>query len=110
MKEQVEIWKRQSSQAIADCRVFRVREDFCERDSDGAKHSFFVIECPDWVNVIALTKEKKVVLIEQYRQGTEEIILEIPGGMIDESEAPEAAAQRELSEETGYESIEFVFL
>ena len=110
MKKQIDIWKRQSSEHIADCRVFKVREDFCERDSDGAKHSFFVIECPDWVNVIALTKEKKVVLIEQYRQGTEEIILEIPGGMIDESEAPEAAAQRELSEETGYESNEFVFL
>ena len=110
MKQQVEIWKRQSSKHIADCRVFKVREDFCERDSDSAKHNFFVIECPDWVNVIALTKQKEVILIEQYRQGTEEIILEIPGGMIDKDEAPEAAARRELSEETGYESNEFVYL
>jgi len=110
MKEQVEIWKLESSEAIADCRVFRVREDFCERDSDGAKHSFFVIECPDWVNVVALTKEKEIVLIEQYRQGTEEIVLEIPGGMIDAGEEPETAARRELLEETGYDSNEFVYL
>ena len=89
------------SEQVADCRVFKVREDFCERDSDGAQHSFFVIECPDWVNVIALTKQNDVVLIEQYRQGTEEIILEIPGGMIDADEEPEAAARRESLEEAG---------
>lgn len=110
MKERVEIWKRRRSKQIADCRVFRVREDACERESDGAKHNFFVVEAPDWVNVIALTKEKRIVLIEQYRQGTEEITLEIPGGMIDAGEEPEAAARRELAEETGYESKEFVLL
>ena len=51
--------------------------------------NFFVIESPDWVNIIALTPEKEVVLIEQFRYGTEEIILEIPGGMIDGSESAE---------------------
>ena len=110
MKERVEIWKRRTSKEIADCRVFQVREDACERDSDGAAHNFFVIEAPDWVNVIALTKEKRVVLIEQYRQGTEEITLEIPGGMIDAGEEPAAAGRRELAEETGYEAGEFIFL
>ena len=110
MKQQIEIWKRQSSKPIADCRVFSVREDFCARPSDGETHNFFVIEAPDWVNVIALTKEKNVVLIEQYRQGTEEITLEIPGGMVDADEEPEKAARRELAEETGYESSEFIFL
>jgi len=110
MKQQVEIWKRQTSEPVADCRIFKVREDFCQRDSDGAEHSFFVVECPDWVNVIALTKDKEVVLIEQYRQGAEEIILEIPGGMIDTGEDPEAAARRELLEETGYDSNEFICL
>ena len=109
MKEQVEIWKRQSSEPIADCRVFKVREDFCER-ADGAKHTFFVVETPDWVNVIALTGGKEVVLIEQYRHGTEEITLEIPGGIIDAGEAAKDAARRELTEETGYESSEFIFL
>ena len=110
MSDKADSWKRVSSKKIADCRVFKVREDFCERASDGARHSFFVIENPDWVNVIALTKDKKIVLIEQFRYGTEEIILEIPGGMIDEGENPETAARRELLEETGFSSNQFVFL
>jgi len=110
MKQSIEIWKRIKSKKIADCRVFRVREDFCERASDRQKASFFVVENPDWVNVIALTRSRKVVLIEQFRHGSGEIILEIPGGMIDENELPETAARRELLEETGYSSENFILL
>lgn len=110
MSTRPEVWKRKTSKNIADCRVFRVREDLCERESDKLEHSFFVIENPDWVNVIPLDAENRVVLIEQFRHGTEEIILEIPGGMVDAGEAPEAAARRELLEETGYASERFVYL
>ena len=110
MKETPETWTRKESKAVADCRVFKVREDFCERDSDAKKASFFVVENPDWVNIIALTKDSQVVLIEQFRHGSEEIILEIPGGMLDANEDREAAAKRELSEETGYSSDEFIYL
>ncbi len=110
MSEKVETWKRISSKAVADCRVFKVREDLCERESDNAEASFFVIENLDWVNIIALTESDEVVLIEQFRHGIEETILEIPGGMIDEGESPESAAQRELLEETGFSSDNFVLL
>lgn len=110
MNEQPETWKRETSEELADCRVFKIRKDFCRRSSDDLRHSFFVIENPDWVNVIALTKTGEIVFIEQFRHGTEEIILEIPGGMIDENEKPEAAARRELLEETGYSSNEFIYL
>jgi 8-oxo-dGTP pyrophosphatase MutT (NUDIX family) len=94
----------------ADCRVFRVQEYLCERETDGKRGNFFVIESPDWVNIIALTPENEVVLIEQFRYGTEEIILEIPGGMIDGGESAEAAAKRELLEETGYSASGWIFL
>lgn len=110
MIEKAEIWKRRSSNQVADCRVFKVRQDFCERESDNIQHSFFVLENPDWVNVIALTKERKVVLIEQFRHGIEQNILELPGGMIDENEEPEIGARRELLEETGYSAEKFIFL
>lgn len=110
MNEKADRWKTNDTKKIADCRVFKVRENFCERESDGLKSTFFVIENPDWVNVIALTKANEVVFIEQFRHGIEEIILEIPGGMIDKGEEPEKAAKRELLEETGFTSDEWIFL
>lgn len=110
MKTQPDIWKRIESKEIADCRVFRVREDICRRERDSSEHTFFVVENPDWVNIIALTKNEEVVLIEQFRHGAEEIILEIPGGMLDKDETPETAARRELLEETGFEAEEFIYL
>ena len=110
MTETVETWKRKSSKEIADCRVFKVREDTCERQSDAKESTFFVVENPDWVNIIALTKNKEVVLIEQFRHGAEEVILEIPGGMIDNGEEAEKAARRELLEETGFSADKFILL
>jgi ADP-ribose pyrophosphatase len=104
------IWRRQRSEQVADCRVFKVRRDFSADPRDGKEHDFYVIEAPDWINVIPLTKENEVVLIEQYRQGTESISLEIPGGMVDPGEVPRETAARELFEETGYEAAEVVFL
>ncbi len=108
MSEQAEIWEIIESKEIADCRVFKVREDLSQNGDKRAK--FYVIENPDWVNVVAVTKDYDIVLIEQYRHGIGEITLEIPGGMIDGDESPETAARRELLEETGFSSDEFVFL
>jgi len=102
MSKQPDAWTTSSSREIADCRVFKVREDTSRRDSDGAESTFFVIENPDWVNIVAVTKDHEVVLIEQFRHGSGSMILEIPGGMADHGEDPVAAAGRELIEETGY--------
>lgn len=63
-----------------------------------------MLDAPDWVNVIALTPKKEVILVEQYRFGTERPSLEIPGGVCDRGESPLEAARRELEEETGYTS------
>ena len=108
MNHEVEIWETVESKEIADCRVFKVREDTAQNGDKRGK--FYVIENPDWVNIVAVTKDSEVVLIEQFRHGTGEVILEIPGGMIDDDEAAEAAARRELLEETGYTANEFVLL
>ncbi len=104
------LWRRERSEPVADCRVFKVRRDFSAGPRDRRVHDFYVIEAPEWINVIPLTKDNEVVLIEQYRHGTEQISLEIPGGMVDPGEGPRETAARELSEETGYEAAEVIFL
>ncbi len=103
-------WRRERSERVADCRVFRVRRDTSADPRGGGEHDFYVIEAPDWINVIPLTDDGRVVLIEQYRHGTESISLEIPGGMVDPGEEPLDTAARELLEETGYAAREVVFL
>lgn len=95
-------WQRRSSDIIADCRVFRVRRDVSVSPHRGSEHDFFVLESSDWINIIPLTAAGEVVMIEQYRHGSEEVTLEIPGGMVDAGESPQAAAVREMLEETGY--------
>lgn len=110
MLEQPDTWKRLDSKQIADCRVFKVREDNSVRRTDGVEHTFFIIENPDWVNVIAFTKDEKVILIEQFRHGIEEITLELPGGMVDARENADDAAKRELLEETGFAANKMIYL
>jgi ADP-ribose pyrophosphatase len=104
------LWRRERSERVADCRVFKVRRDHSADPRDGRTHDFYVIEAPDWINVIPLTEDGRVVLIEQYRHGAGEVSLEIPGGMVDAGESPAEAAARELLEETGYEAGEVLFL
>lgn len=73
-----------------------------EAQGESNKASFYVLEAPQWVNVIPITENNNVLLVEQYRYGIEQPTLEIPGGMVDPGEAPRGAAKRELLEETGY--------
>lgn len=101
MTDKITTWKRKDSKQIADCRVFKVRENLSQ-STDGKEARFFVIESPEWVNIIPVTADGDIVMIEQYRHGIEEITLEIPGGLVDDGEDAGAAAERELIEETGY--------
>ncbi len=71
----------------------------------GQTHEFVVLDSLDWVNIVAVTPDDQLVMVEQYRHGTDTVELEIPGGLLDSpQETPLAAGLRELREETGYES------
>lgn len=100
----VDHWERLNSTVRGDYRVFRVREDRTISPLSGEEFSFFVVEANDWMNVIPVTEDGRIVCVHQYRHGTEEVSLEIPGGVIDDGESPLEAAHRELLEETGYEA------
>ncbi len=106
-------WQKVASEKIAECKVFSVHRNLSQRWRDEEKklQNFFVFHPSNWVNIIPVTPDNQVVLIEQYRHGIEQVTLEIPGGMVDlEDASSEHAAKRELLEETGYVSNEVIFL
>lgn len=99
-------WKTIGFGNSIDLKIFTARWVKRENPKSGAAVDFIVLDSKDWVNIIPITKDNKIVLIQQYRHGTDEITLEIPGGLIDPSESPLEAAKRECIEETGFFSEE----
>lgn len=95
-------WRRVHNEAGPDYHIFRVRLDTVVSPRTGAEGRYVTLECPDWINVIALTEDDRIVLVRQFRHGIDRVALEIPSGTVDTDEEPLAAAQRELAEETGY--------
>jgi len=91
--------------------LFCIRKNRCRSPRTGQEHAFYVIDFPDWVQIIPITPDNQVVMVRQYRHGGAGIFLELPGGLIDpDDESPEESARRELLEETGYRAEELILL
>lgn len=103
-------WKLISSELNESFRIFNLRTDRALSPRTNKAHDFYILESADWVNVIPITPRNEVVLIRQYRHGTREITLEIPGGIFEPNDTLEETARRELFEETGYQGSEMVLL
>jgi len=95
-------WETVEAGEVVDYRVFGVQRLVRRSSRTGRTGEYLVLRIPPWANVIALTPDDEVVLVEQYRHGIDIVTLEIPGGIVDPGEDPARSAARELLEETGY--------
>ncbi|HEY8468312.1 MAG TPA: NUDIX hydrolase [Longimicrobiales bacterium] len=97
-----DVWPRLASEVLGDFEIFRVRRDRVRSPRTGAVLDRHVLEMPDWVNVVPVTRDGRIVLVEQFRHGTRAVTLELPAGIVERGEDACAAGLRELEEETGY--------
>ncbi len=95
-------WELLGNTLQTHTRIFDVRSLHYRHPVRQTERDFVVLDAPDWVNVIAVTPDQRIVLIRQFRFGIDGLSLEIPGGVMERGEEPMAAGVRELQEETGY--------
>jgi 8-oxo-dGTP pyrophosphatase MutT (NUDIX family) len=99
----VKPWPTVSSAVVIDLGLLRVRRDRARSPRTGAEHDFLVIDMADWLQVVPVTADGRLVMVHQYRHGNRRVGLEFPGGLVEAGDQDHAsAARRECLEETGY--------
>jgi len=106
----VEHWNTMEEDTQLKTPIFDVVKRRSVLPSENLEGDFYILSPPDWINVVATTPDMEFITVEQYRHGVDQPTLEIPGGMVDPDETPFEASKRELLEETGYHSEDWVEL
>jgi 8-oxo-dGTP pyrophosphatase MutT (NUDIX family) len=102
MTDTLHPWRTRTKRTIYETSIFSLEEHERVEEESGKNGTFFVVDAPAWINVVAITTEKLLVLVEQFRHGSNRFELEIVGGDTEPDEDPQLAAIRELREETGF--------
>ena len=103
-------WKLLRSEEGLDLRIAKLRFDWWQNPRNGTELKATVLEISDWVNIVALTPEDKILVVKQFRLGTQLVTTETPAGIMEAGEDPKDAAIRELAEETGYTTDDWTYL
>jgi ADP-ribose pyrophosphatase len=106
----IQKWQRVTSSFALSEPWFRVRKDEVRLASGKVIDDYFVWESPDIATIVPITEDGKFILVQQYRYAVDKIMYQFPAGGVGKSEMPEAAARRELEEESGYIASEIEFL
>ena len=102
-------WEVEKSEIVFEDKWLKVRSDQCRMPGGQIVAPYYVLEYPDWINVVGITGEEEVVLVRQYRHGLGTTVIELPSGTVESQDrSPVDAAKRELLEETGYTGDFFV--
>ena len=102
-------WKVKNTKYIVNDQWIKLRADTCMMPNGTILDPYYVLEHTDWVNVVAITEDQKILMVRQYRHGIGKVVVELPAGCVDTHDInSERTIRRELLEETGFTADEFL--
>ncbi len=95
-------WETIEKHHVGNFRIFDLYRYKRVHPEKQTTSEFVVLDSPNWINIIPITRSGDIIFVEQYRHGTDDLSWEVPAGLIEKNEPPQIAAERECIEETGY--------